>query len=204
MKRRFLTHAPQAAGPLSGSVVILWHGAGGDVDQAHLVAVARAAADEGAFVARARFGYRMAGRKGPDRMPKLLLHARETIEEVVARSGIDTPRLLLGGRSMGGRAASMLVAEGQHADGLLLLSYPLHPPGKPDQLRDAHLPAVVCPMLFIAGDRDNLSRLDLLVPVVERLVPRATLEVFSGANHGFSKVPAADVVVAAQAWWKGL
>lgn len=208
MKRRFLSHAPSSGGPLDGTVVVLWHGAGGDVDQKHLVSVARAAADDGAYAVRARFAYRMAEKKAPDRMPKLIAHARTTIEEAVAASGIAEPKLILGGRSMGGRVASMLAAEGYdgpgRVHGLLFLSYPLHPAGKPDQLRDAHLEETAGALLFVTGDRDSLARMELLSPVIERLKKRATLEVFEGGDHGFSRVPEAPVVEAARRWWTSL
>lgn len=205
MKRRFFIHTPTREGPLSNHVVVLWHGAGGDVDQAHLLAVAQAAAADGAFSVRARFAYRIEGKKAPDRMPKLTAHARETIDEAVLASRLERPRLILGGRSMGGRVVSMLVSDGRiqdHTlDGLLFLSYPLHPPGKPDQLRDAHLTEISCPMLFVAGDRDTLARLERLRPVVKRLGSRARLEVFEGANHGFSRVPVEPVVDVVRKWW---
>ena len=203
--RRFLVHPPQGEGPLRGHVLVLWHGAGGDIDQSHLSAVARAAAADGAFAVRARFAHRIAGKKAPDRMPKLVAHARETVEQAVAASGGGRPRLILGGRSMGGRVASMMVTEASEAarpvEGLLFLSYPLHPAGKPEQRRDAHLPGFGGRMLFVAGDRDALARLDLLRPVVERLGPRARLEVFEGANHGFSRVPVESVVDVTRRWW---
>lgn len=203
--KRLLTDPPGGEGPLTGSVLMLWHGAGGDIDQRHLAGVARAAAADGAFAVRARFAYRLAGRRGPDRMPKLVAHARESVREAVAASGLKTPRLIVGGRSMGGRAASMMAAEAspgdRPVDGLLFLSYPLHPAGKPERMRDAHLSGIAAPMLFVAGDRDALARLDLLRPVVERLGSRAHLEVFEGADHGFSKVSVESVVEVARRWW---
>lgn len=202
MKRRFLTHA-SADGPLSGTVLVLWHGAGGDIDQPHLVAVAKAAAAAGAFVARARFDYRMQGKRAPDRMPKCVVHARETIGQVVKASGLDAPRLVLGGRSMGGRVASMLAAEGDRVDGLLFLAYPLHPAGKPEKLRDAHLYEIAAPMFFAQGTKDALSKPELLAPVLARLGARATHLELVGADHGYKRVPEAEVVEPALAWLKG-
>lgn len=197
-KRRILTHRAAASGPLEDLCLVLWHGAGGDVDQAHIVAVAQAAAAAGAHVARARFDYRMRGKRAPDRMPKLVAHARETVAKVrAARPGA---RLVLGGRSMGGRVATMLAAEGDPVHGLLLLSYPLHPAGKPDKLRDAHLYALEAPMLFLTGDRDALAKMDLFEPVLSRLGARATTKVYPGADHGFAKAPPEAVAADAQAW----
>ena len=94
---------------------------------------------------------------------------------------------------MGGRVASLLVSEGLHADALVFLSYPLHPAGKPDKLRDAHLPAIRCPMLFVQGDRDTLCDLALLRPVLKKLGKRAELSVFPGADHGMRKAPADEI-----------
>lgn len=199
-KRRILTHAPAPRGPLSGTLLVLWHGAGGDVDQAHLVAVAERAASLGADVARARFDYRMQGKRAPDRMPKLVAHARDTIAKVKAKLPTPPKHLVLGGRSMGGRVASMLAAEGDPVDGLLLLSYPLHPAGKEERLRDAHLYDLEAPMLFVTGDKDALAKTHLLEPVLEELGPRATKQVFPGADHGMKKAPPEDVAHAAEAW----
>ncbi|MEW6272613.1 MAG: alpha/beta family hydrolase, partial [Thermodesulfobacteriota bacterium] len=174
-------------GSLSRVLLVLWHGAGGDVTERSLVAVTGAALAAGALVARARFPYRVAGKRAPDRMPVLLASAREAIERARAHPLAAGRKLALGGRSMGGRVASMLVADGLPADALVFLSYPLHPAGKPDRLRDEHLPRVACPMLFVQGDRDTLCSLDLLRPVLARLGPRAELAVFPGADHGMRK-----------------
>ena len=105
---------------------------------------------------------------------------------------------------MGGRVASMLVAEGDRADGLLFLSYPLHSIQKPEQLRDAHLFGLGCPMLFVTGDRDKLARLDLLQPVVERIGSKAMLSIFPHADHGFARVSEDDVVRVTRTWWSRL
>lgn len=180
-------------GPLSHVLLLLWHGAGGDVTERSLVAVAEAAAADGSLVVRARFPYRVAGKRAPDRMPLLLVSARESIDQALALPNASGRKLVLGGRSMGGRVASLLVADGLHADGLVFLSYPLHPAGRPEKLRDAHLPAIPCPMLFVQGDRDTLCDLALLRPVLERLGKRAQLKVFTGADHGMRKTPAGDI-----------
>lgn len=190
-KKRYLLQKPAAAGPLDDVLLVLWHGAGGDVDNRHMVSLVRAVAGAGGWAARARFPYRRAGRRAPDRMPKLVADARETIAEIQEEVG-PKPRLLLGGRSMGGRAASMLVAEGHPAAGLIFLSYPLHPAGKKEKLRDAHLYGIDVPMLFLAGDKDALADLELLRPVVAKL-PRATLEVWEKGDHSFRRVDPEDV-----------
>lgn len=186
----FLVDEPaRADGPLSHVLLVLWHGAGGDVTERSMVAVAAAAASDGALVVRARFPYRVAGKRAPDRMPLLLASARESIDAAAALPNAAGRKLALGGRSMGGRVASLLVSEGLHADTLVFLSYPLHPAGKPEKLRDAHLAAIRCPMLFVQGDRDTLCDLELLRPVLKRLGKRADLSVFAGADHGMRKAP---------------
>lgn len=178
---RFERTEPSADGPLSGTLVVLWHGAGGDIHDATLSLAAERFAAAGASVARARFGYRRRGKKLPDRMPELTRDAAETI--ALLRAEAPFSRLILGGRSMGGRVASMLVAEGFEAHGLIFFSYPLHPEGQPEKLRDAHLSEIRCPMLFVSGDRDALCDLALLEPVLARLGDRATLELLPGATH---------------------
>jgi hypothetical protein len=105
-------------------------------------------------VTRMDFPYRKEGRKAPDRAPKLLAAVVEEAEAFCADEGIAPSSLVLGGRSMGGRMCSMAVAEGIPAAGLVLLSYPLHPPGKPENLRIEHLPELDLPVLFLAGTKD--------------------------------------------------
>jgi predicted alpha/beta-hydrolase family hydrolase len=183
---RWLLDEPTGDGDLSGALLVLWHGAGGDIDQRHLQSLAEGVAARGGHAARARFSYRMDGKRAPDRMPKLIESARDTIR--MLRDRIDAKHLFLGGRSMGGRVASMLVAEGDRADGLVFLSYPLHPPKQKAKLRDQHLYRIEIPMLFIAGDRDDFADIELLRTVIGRLGDRATLELWPGADHSFRKV----------------
>lgn len=188
-----LDEPQRADGTLSNVLLVLWHGAGGDVTERSLAAVADAAAADGALVVRARFPYRAAGKRAPDRMPLLLASARESIDAAAALPNAGGRKLVVGGRSMGGRVASLVVAEGLRADGLVLLSYPLHPAGRPGQLRDAHLPAIRCPTLFVQGDRDTLCDLALLRPVLRKLGKRAELSLFAGADHGMRKAPTDDI-----------
>jgi hypothetical protein len=112
---------------------------------------------------------------------------KKTIEAVVARvrEEVRPDLLLIGGRSMGGRAASMLAADGFACDGLLLLAYPLHPAGKPDQLRDAHLPTIEVPVLCLNGTRDALCRRDLMELVLARVGANWTMHWLEGADHSF-------------------
>jgi predicted alpha/beta-hydrolase family hydrolase len=143
--------------------VLLFPGAGSDSGHPSLVAIEERLVDAGHRVVRADFAYRLAGRKAPDRAPVLLSAVRQQI----ARLPADAP-LVLGGRSMGGRMCSMVAAGADGAPppaslcGLVLISYPLHPPGKPDRLRVEHLPAITVPTLFISGTNDTFGTPDEL------------------------------------------
>ena len=135
---------------------MLWHGAGGDREHRHFLGI-EAALD--IPVRRLNFAFREKGpRQPPARAPRLVEELAECVPAVAADMGVDPKHLLLGGRSMGGRIASMAVAEGLPAAGLVLLSYPLHPPGKPETLRVEHFPELQVPCLFLSGDRDPFGK----------------------------------------------
>jgi uncharacterized protein len=128
---------------------------------------------------------------------------------VHARQALGASRLVLGGKSMGGRIASQAVAQGLPADGLVFLGYPLHPPGRFDTLRDRHLPTITAPMLFVQGTRDAFARADLLAAVLGGLGERATLHSIEGGDHSFAvprrtgRAPAqieAEVAAALGSW----
>ena len=123
---------------MTAGALLLFPGAGSSRTHPSLVAIERAV--EPMPVVRADFPYRKAGRSGPDRPPVLLATVREEAAALVAEAHIRANRLALGGRSMGGRICSMAVADGLPAAGLVLISYPLHPPGKPANLRTEHFP----------------------------------------------------------------
>lgn len=168
----------------SKGMVIIAHGAGGNMDTPSLVALQRGLVAGGLTAVRFNFLYSERGKGGPDKQPKLVAVWRSVADAM--RRELKPKRLFLAGRSMGGRMASYLVADGYACDGILLLAYPLHPPGKPDQLRKDHLPKIRCPMLFVSGTRDAFATLDLLEGVVKS--SRAKLHLLEGADHGF-KVP---------------
>jgi uncharacterized protein len=132
--------------------LLLFPGAGSAASHPSLVAIEEALAPMP--VSRADFPYRREGRRAPDRAPKLLACVVEEAGLLAEGSGVDPARILLGGRSMGGRMCSMAVADGLPAAGLVMISYPLHPPGKPERLRIEHLPDLRVPCLFISGTRD--------------------------------------------------
>lgn len=156
------------------------HGAGGNMNDRGIQAVAKELRGRGLDVVRFNFPYSEKRSGRPDPMPVL----RACIEAVMADVEHEGP-LLIGGRSMGGRAASMMAADHVQADGLLLLAYPLHPAGKPDQLRDAHLPSITMPALCLNGTRDPLCRRDLMDAVLPRLRPSFQMHWIEGADHSF-------------------
>ena len=156
------------------------HGAGGNLHDRGVQAVAKELRGRGIDVVRFNFPYSEKRSGRPDPMPVL----RACIEAVMAEVEHDGP-LIIGGRSMGGRAASMMAADHVQADGLLLLAYPLHPAGKPEQLRDAHLPSITMPALCLNGTRDALCRKDLMEAVLPRLHSSFRMHWLEGADHSF-------------------
>jgi predicted alpha/beta-hydrolase family hydrolase len=120
-------------------------------------------------VVRVDFPYRLAGRRAPDRPPVAIAHLEAEATRLAAEWGCGVEHLVLGGRSFGGRMCSMAVAQGLPAAGLALLSYPLHPPGKPDRLRVEHFPDLRLPVLLVGGDRDPFgspAEFDAHVPAI--------------------------------------
>jgi len=166
-----------------GDLFVFAHGAGGHMGDRGMVAVTALLRDRGLDVVRFNFPYRAKGIARPDPMPRL--KACVAAVAATARAQAKPRRLVIGGRSMGGRAASMLAADGFACDGLLLLAYPLHPAGDVDKLRDAHLPAIKVPVLCLNGTRDALCRRDLMEDVVSRLAPNFRMHWIDGADHSF-------------------
>ena len=171
--------------PGARAMVTLGHGAGSPMSSPLLGGFCDALAARGIGTHRFNFPYMAAGRRAPDRAPVLM----DAFREAHARAGALAGGLPLfaGGRSMGGRIASMAVADGMPADGLMFLAYPLHPPGRPDRIRDEHLYAISVPMLFIQGSRDAFAQPHLLQAVLARLGDRAELVEIEGADHGFRR-----------------
>ena len=164
-------------------VVVLAHGAGAGMSHPFMQSVAEGLAARSVGIVRFNFGYVEAGKKAPDRQPVL----EETFREVAAhvRSELDPVRLFLGGKSMGGRIASHIAAAGSPCDGLVFLGYPLHPPGRPERIRDAHLYDLEVPMLFVEGTRDPFCPLETLDKVRAKLRAPVEVAVIDDGDHSF-------------------
>jgi hypothetical protein len=174
---------PAGEGPL----YLCAHGAGAPAASAFMVAVAGGLVARGIGVVRFDFPYMAgAGRHGPPDAAPILLDACRAVY-ALARGWDRERAIVVGGKSMGGRMWSMLLAADSDLDaaGAVYLGYPLHPPGRPEKLRREHLAAVRPPQLFVSGSRDTLARLDLLRAAVEAL-PRSTLHVVDGGDHSLA------------------
>jgi predicted alpha/beta-hydrolase family hydrolase len=180
----------------AAAVFVLAHGAGAGQSSPFITAFARGMAERGITTATFDFPYMTAGRKVPDHAPVLEAHWLRIIERT--RSQVPAVPLFIGGKSMGGRIASQ-VAAGDHPPiaGLVFLGYPLHPPGRPDKLRDAHLPRIAEPMLFVQGARDTFGTTAEIRALLPRM-QKATLHEVAGGDHSFkvsgTKAKPADVM----------
>jgi hypothetical protein len=162
-------------------MVVVAHGAGHDMNQPIFAGFAEALARAGIGCLRFNFLYKEQGRKAPDPEPVL-----RAVWEAAFQAGADLGGpVWAAGKSLGGRIASMVVADGLPAEGLVFLGYPLHPPGKLDRLRDQHLARVKVPMLFVQGTADPFARWDLIEATVASLGSRATLHAVEGGDHSF-------------------
>lgn len=167
-------------------LVILAHGAGNDMTHPLLSAVHEGLATHGYPCVKFNFPYTEQGRRTPDPEHVLETCYRSIVTAVRADARLRPSRLVIGGKSLGGRIASQIVAQGMPVDGLLFLGYPLHPPGNSEKLRIAHLTRITVPMLFFAGTRDPLCTLDRLRQTIRRLAAPATLHVIADGDHSFS------------------
>jgi hypothetical protein len=212
-----MTLAADFQGPARGAdrAVLLAPGAGADRNAPALVVVADALEAVGIPSLRFDFPYRAAGRKAPDRPPILEATIREAAAELARRTDLEPGRLVLGGRSMGGRIASMAVAADDPlpALGLLLLGYPLHAMGKPERRRDDHFARIHCPVLFVSGTRDSLAPKPALTRSTKKVRGPVTLHWLETADHGFRPLKRsgrtidellADVAETSVTWVAGL
>jgi predicted alpha/beta-hydrolase family hydrolase len=177
--------------------VLVTPGAGAGRDHASLVAIEEALAP--VPVERMDFPYRKKGRKSPDKPEVLVAAVVEGATELAARTGLAPERVVLGGRSMGGRMCSMAVAEGLPALGLALVSYPLHPPGRPEKSRTAHLASLDVPCLFVSGTRDAFGSVDELEAATSTIPGPVTHVWIDGGDHGLRRRDA-EVAAVVRDW----
>jgi predicted alpha/beta-hydrolase family hydrolase len=193
------TAEPSAAGPrpadrtapsASGDGLAITHGAGSNCEAPLITAVAEAFAQAGLWVLRFDLPYRQQRPHGPP-SPSYAARDREGIQRAVhALRQFATARVFLGGSSYGGRQATLLMAEKTSAenpklaDGMLLLSYPLHPPGKPQQLRTDHFPKIETPAMFVHGTRDSFGSIEEMAAALKLIPSRHELVTVEGAPHG--------------------
>lgn len=183
-------------GPRDASTSFLFApGAGAGIHSDFMSFVADGLASSGLAVTRFNFPYLEAGRRSPDRQP-ILEETYATVLETVAG---DAGRVFIGGKSMGGRIASHVVAGGVRVDGLVFFGYPLHPPGRPDRLRDEHLYKIECPMLFVEGTRDPFCPLETLETVRRRIEAPTEVAIIDDGDHSF-KVRKSSGRVTQDAW----
>jgi len=166
--------------------IVIAHGAGAGMDHPFMVGFSRAMNDLGVATLRFNFPYMDAGRRSPDRQPVAVTTWRAAFDVAVARASGGEP-VWASGKSFGGRMASVAVAEGMPAAGLVFLGYPLHPPGKPERVRDEHLYVLEVSMLFLQGTKDPFATPAVLGPVVEKLGARATLHSIQGGGHSLER-----------------
>jgi hypothetical protein len=180
------------------AAVVVAHGAGAGQMSPFMVRTAEGLSARGLSCATFNFGYIDAGKHVPD--PPAVLEARWRDAIEAGSKAMPGLPLLIGGKSMGGRIASQVAAQGAEGiAGLVYLGYPLHPPGKPQQRRDAHLPTIEQPMLFVQGTRDAFGTADEIRALLPRLA-RASLHEVAGGDHSFKVsgrgAPSADAVLA--------
>jgi predicted alpha/beta-hydrolase family hydrolase len=170
--------------------IILAHGAGNDMHHPFMTTFNQAFARAGLLSVKFNFPYTEQGRKAPDR-PALLEQTWQAVYQTVNSDDLSPKKLFLAGKSMGGRIASLTVAQGLECAGLIFLGYPLHPPKQPEKARTKHWPDIPCPTLFLEGTRDSLCDLSLLESALPLLAGPATLKIIEGGDHSF-KVPKAQ------------
>lgn len=175
----------------AGVTVILGHGAGANQLHPFMRLFAAGLAERGFDVLTFNFQFMEQGRRAPDPKAKLESCYRAVIEAARNNKKLKGNRVVIGGKSMGGRIASQVAAsttDAQAIAALVFLGYPLHPPGKPEQLRDAHLPQITAPMLFVQGSRDAFGSPDELRATIKKHHLPATLHIVEGGDHSL-KVP---------------
>lgn len=182
-------HYPAAKKDRARVTLILGHGAGSNQLSGFMREFASGLAERGLDVVTFNFLYMEQGRKIPDPAPRLESCYRAVIDAALKHKKLKGNRLVIGGKSMGGRIASQVAASHpDNIDGLVFLGYPLHPPGRPDKLRSEHLPKIKAPMLFVQGSRDAFGTKEEIAGIIKKFKLRAELYTIEGGDHSF-KVP---------------
>ena len=182
---------PAAKKSRAGVTIILGHGAGANQSSSFMQLFAGGLAERGLDAMTFNFVYTELGRSVPDSKPKLEACIRAVMETALKQRGLKQNRLVIGGKSMGGRIASQVAAEACEKEdplaekiaGLVFLGYPLHPPGNPAKLRVEHLPNIKMPMLFVQGTRDSLGTVDEIQPFIKQLKLPARIYAVEGGDH---------------------
>ena len=176
-----------------GVTIILGHGAGADQSSGFMRLFSSGLSERGLDVMTFNFVYTEQRRGAPDPKAKLESCFRAVVEAALSQKRIEGNRLVIGGKSMGGRIASQVAAAAceqndplaNEINGLVFLGYPLHPPGNPAKLRTEHLPQIKMPMLFVQGTRDSLGSTDEIAPIIKKLKLPAEMYVIEGGDHSF-------------------
>jgi uncharacterized protein len=189
------------AGPRCAGLVLA-PGASAGRDQPALIAIDEAVSANRIAVERMDFPYRVAGRRSPDRPEVMIKAVTDVASAFAGRLGAKQNRIALGGRSMGGRMASMAVAQGLAAAALVLVSYPLHPPGRPDKSRTEHLGALKVPCLFVSGTRDAFGTPEELEAATALIAGPVSHVWIEGGDHGLRRRDGV-VAEAVAAWLRG-
>ncbi len=192
MDERFRLETPKGEvaaswhdGGKNASALVVAHGAGAGMDHPFIAGFSEDLAAAGVSALRFNFPYLEAGRKSPGSPKDATAAVVAAVDAATARTG-GRP-VFAGGKSYGGRMASMAAAEGMPAAGLVFLGYPLHAPGRSDQPRAEHLYGLQIPMLFLQGTKDPFADPDVLAGVLRKLGRRATYEPFEGAGHSLER-----------------
>ncbi len=185
--------------PKTPAGVVLTPGAGAGRDHPSLVATEHALVPSGITVERVDFPYRLAGRQAPDRPPVLVAAVTDATTSLAEQLGVPTGRVAIGGRSMGGRMCSMAAAEGLEVAALVLISYPLHPPGKPERLRTEHFERISVPCLFVSGTKDSFGTPGELEAATKAIGGPVTHVWLEGGDHGLRRKD--DAVAETVAEW---
>ena len=181
---RVRVSAVYARPPKPSATLVVAHGAGAGMDHPFMAGFTRAMNDLGVATLRFNFVYIENGRRAPDPAPFLEETWRAAFDAASVRAKAEP--VWAGGKSLGGRIASMVVADGMPAAGLVFLGYPLHAPGKPERIRDEHLYRIGAPMLFLEGTRDPFATPEPLQGVITRLGDRASIVSIEGGDHSFN------------------